>query len=125
MRILGVGVDLVEVERMRRALERQPTFRERVFTAQEIADCEKEARPVECFAARWAAREACVKALGGAGEAAWHDIRVERSESGGPRLVLSGKASVRAEEIGVTEVHLSLSHEGTVAAAFCVAVGPD
>lgn len=124
MRILGVGVDVVEVERIRDLLERRAGLRERVFAPDEIAECEASSAPEQGYAARWAAREACVKALGGTGGWGWRDVRVERDGDGPPRLVLNGKAKVRAEEIGATEVLVSLSHERSVAAAFCVAVGP-
>ncbi len=123
MRIVGIGVDVVEVDRVRSLLERRPRFRERVFTSGEVADCERRPSPAGAYAARWAAREACLKALGGVPGLRWHDIRVERGADGAPRLVLSGKARVRAADRGASEVMVSLSHEGSVAAAFCVAVG--
>jgi holo-[acyl-carrier protein] synthase len=124
VRILGIGVDVVEVDRVRRILERHPRFRDRVFTEEEVAYCEGKATPAECYAARWAAREACIKALGGIQGARWRDIRVLRAASGAPRLALGGKARVRAEAVGAAEVLLSLGHERSVATAFCVAVGP-
>jgi holo-[acyl-carrier protein] synthase len=124
MRVVGIGVDVVEIDRVRKILEERPTFRHRVFTGSEIEDCERSARPAECYASRWAAREACVKALGGTEGARWQDIRVEEDVAGAPRIVLDGKAKVRAEELGVTEVLVSLAHERSVATAFCVAVAP-
>ena len=86
MEIVGIGVDLVEVERVHRMMGRHRTFVERVFTAGEIAYCQSQASPAECFAARWAAREACRKALGGVRGMRWHDVRVERA-NGVPELV--------------------------------------
>lgn len=123
MEIVGVGVDVVEVDRIRRMLDDRGRFRERVFTDQEIAHCEAAARPEECYAARWAAREACIKALGGTGGWSWRDVAVLPNGDGAPRVVLEGRAKTRAEEIGVSELLVSLTHEGSVAAAFCVALG--
>jgi holo-[acyl-carrier protein] synthase len=123
VRIVGIGVDLVEVERVRRILERRPTFRERVFTSEEVARCDETPDPAPCLAARWAAREAAAKALGGVPGVRWHDIRVEVDEGGRPSLSLDGSAKARADEVGAERILLSLSHERSVAAAFCVAVG--
>ena len=122
MRIVGIGVDVVEVGRVRSLLERHPRFRERVFTPPEISDCERKAEPAPAYAARWAAREACVKALGGIRGMRWHDIRVQRAPSGAPTLALEGSARARADEIGASEVLVSMSHERSIATAFCVAV---
>ena len=63
MDVVGIGVDLVDVERVHRLLSRRSTFTERVFTSDEIAYCSRQASPAECYTARWAAREACRKAL--------------------------------------------------------------
>src|SRR5207237_477343 len=81
-----------DVERIKRMLSRHRTFADRVFTSQEIAYCQGQASPAECFAARWAAREACRKALGGIREMRWHDVRVERAPTGAPGLALQGAA---------------------------------
>ncbi|HEX2031720.1 MAG TPA: holo-ACP synthase [Actinomycetota bacterium] len=124
MRIVGIGVDVVEVDRVKGLLERHPRFRDRVFTPEEIAYCERKYTPAECYAARWAAREACIKALGGIRGVRWRDIRVERAPSGAPALALAGAARERAEAVGASEVLVSLGHERSVATAFCVAVGP-
>jgi holo-[acyl-carrier protein] synthase len=122
MNILGIGVDLVDVERVKRILARRTTFRERVFTPAEIAYCERQANPAESYAARWAAREACRKALGGIRDMRWQDVRVDRAPTGAPSLTLSGTSLARAQEIGVVEVKVALTHERRMAAAFCVAV---
>jgi holo-[acyl-carrier protein] synthase len=121
--IVGIGVDLVDVERVARILSRRSTFVERVFTREEIAYCSGQAAPAECYAARWAAREACRKALGGIRDMRWQDVRVERVPTGAPRLALSGASRARAEALGVSEVKVALTHERRMAAAFCVAVG--
>jgi holo-[acyl-carrier protein] synthase len=122
MEIIGIGVDLVDVERVKRMISRRKTFVERVFTADEIAYCERQATPAECYAARWAAREACRKALGGIREMRWQDVRVERAATGAPRLALLGSSLARMEALGATEVLVALTHERTMAAAFCMAV---
>lgn len=123
MGVVGVGVDLVDIERIRRMLDRHPTFRERVFTPAEVAYCESKASTAERYAARWAAREATIKALGGIRGLRYHDISVGRHRSGAPVILLEGQAKLRAEERGVREVLVSFSHERAMAAAFCVAVG--
>jgi holo-[acyl-carrier protein] synthase len=122
MDIVGIGVDLVDVERVKRLLSRRKTFVDRVFTSDEISYCERQASPAECYAARWAAREACRKALGGIREMRWHDVRVERAPTGAPRLALAGSSRARMDALGVTDVLLALTHERQMAAAFCVAV---
>jgi holo-[acyl-carrier protein] synthase len=123
MNVVGIGVDLVDVERVKRILGRRSTFVPRVFTPTEIAYCEGQASPAECYAARWAAREACRKALGGIRGMRWHDVRVERAPSGAPRLVLEGSSKARMGTLGVSEVMVALTHERRMAAAFCLAVG--
>jgi len=123
--IIGVGTDIVRVERIRRALEDLHTggrFRERVFTGREIDYCAARNRAELSFAVRFAAKEAAMKALGrGFGDGiAWREIEVVR-ESERPQLVLHGKAKERADALGVTHWHLSLSHTATDALAFVVA----
>jgi holo-[acyl-carrier protein] synthase len=122
VRIVGIGVDVVDVDRMRALLDRQPRFRERVFTPEEVADCESMAAPAAGYAARWAAREAAVKALGGIPNLRYTDVRIDRGSNGEPRLGLHGAARSRAREVGASDVLISLSHEARIAAAFCVAV---
>jgi holo-[acyl-carrier protein] synthase len=122
VRIVGVGVDVVEVGRVERLLATRPSFRRRVFTPGEAAYCDGKATPAQCFAARWAAREAGRKALGGVRGLRWHDISVERAPSGAPHLALNGAAKARADRLGVDDVLVSFSHERSVAVAFCVAV---
>jgi holo-[acyl-carrier protein] synthase len=122
MDIVGIGVDLVDVERVKRLLSRRKTFVDRVFTPEEIAYCERQASPAECYAARWAAREACRKALGGIREMRWHDVHVERAPTGAPRLAVAGSSRARMDALGVTDVMVALTHERQMAAAFCVAV---
>jgi len=120
--VVGIGVDLVDVERVARILQTRATFRERVFTPTEIEYCERQANPAESYAARWAGREACRKALGGIREMRWHDVRVDRAPTGAPSMALEGTSKARADALGVSEVKVALTHERRMAAAFCVAL---
>jgi len=120
--VVGIGVDLVDVERVVRILSRRTTFVQRVFTPKEIEYCERQANPAESYAARWAAREACRKALGGIRNMRWKDVRVDRASTGAPSLVLEGTSKARADALGVSEVMLALTHERRMAAAFCLAI---
>ena len=113
--IVGVGVDVVEVARLGRSLERTPALLERLFTEQE-----RSVERLESLAARYAAKEAAAKVLGAPGFA-YLDAEVVREESGRPRLVLHGDALAHATEMGIVRWHLSLSHDGGVATAFVVA----
>jgi holo-[acyl-carrier protein] synthase len=124
MDVAGIGIDLVDVERMKTILGRRESFVRRVFTPDEIAYCDRQASPAESYAARWAAREACRKALGGIRHMRWHDVHVSRASTGAPSLVLEGTSRARAEMLGVTEVLLALTHERRMAAAVCVAMRP-
>ena len=121
--VIGLGVDVVDVARIERILERHDGFVARVFSDEEIAFCERSARPAECFAARWAAREACAKALGGIPEGNWRDIRVVRAESGEIAVELDGAARERAREVGIDRLLLSFAHERSQAVACCLALG--
>jgi holo-[acyl-carrier protein] synthase len=120
--ILGLGVDLCEIARMERALARHPTMRERVFTPEEIAYCDTKARPAESYAGRFAAREATIKALGGYRGRRWQDISVSRHASGAPSIVLSGGAKQRGDDLGISRILITFTHERTNALAFAVAV---
>jgi holo-[acyl-carrier protein] synthase len=120
--ILGLGVDICEIERMERALRRHPTMRERVFTPQERAYCDAKARPAESYAGRFAAREAVIKALGGYRARRWQDISVTRNPAGAPAILLAGNAKRRADALGVSRVLVTFSHEKASAIAFAVAV---
>jgi holo-[acyl-carrier protein] synthase len=121
--VLGLGVDICEIERMERALARHPTLARRVFTSEERAYCDSRARPAESYAGRFAAREAAIKALGGYRGRRWQDISVSRQPSGAPGIVLTGNARSRAEALGVDRLLVTFTHERTSAIAFCMAVG--
>ena len=122
MDIVGLGVDICEIARMERAISRHPTLRDRVFTPEEIAYCDSKARPAESYAGRFAAREATIKALGGYRGRRWQDISVTRHPSGAPSVRLDGNAKRRADELGVTEVLITFTHEKTSAVAFAIAL---
>jgi holo-[acyl-carrier protein] synthase len=116
-------VDLCEVERMRAALERTPTLRERVFTAREQAYCDERRDPTERYAARFAAKEAVLKAMGlGIGACGWREIEVVRAESGAPGVVLHGRARALAEERGIRTWQLTMTHTHRLAEAIAVAL---
>ena len=120
--MIGVGVDAVDIERFRRSLARTPGMRERLFTKAELDYVEPKVDPVPSLAARFAAREAVMKALGlGLGAFGFHEVWVEVESSGAPRLVVTGRAAELAAERGVTSWHLSLSHDGDAAVAMVVA----
>ena len=120
--LIGIGVDLVEVDRMRRTLARTPALVERLFTDAERAYCERRRDPTERFAVRFAAKEAVMKALGvGLGAVGWHEVEVVRAESGRPSLALTGRAADLAAELGVVRWHLTMSHTTRVAEAIAVA----
>lgn len=117
--MLTVGVDLVDIERIRQTVERfGDRFTSRVFTADELAAAN--GRPAS-LAARFAAKEAAAKALGwGIGQIAWRDIEVVSDDRGKPALRLHGPAGERARTLGIAELALSLAHERALAIAFVV-----
>lgn len=124
--ILGVGVDLVEVWRIEKAMcRRGERFLSRVFTPEEISYCERAGRPAQHFAVRFAAKEAVAKALGlaGPGGIRWREIEVIRLPSGQPQARLNGKAEAAANQIGLVRLHLSLSHTALFAVACALAEG--
>ena len=121
--MLGIGVDLCEVDRMRTALARTPSIAERLFTEGERAYCEARRDPAERYAARFAAKEAVLKAMGlGLGACRWHDIEVVRAESGQPIVVLRGAAADAAGERGIQRWLLTMTHTATLAEAIAVAL---
>lgn len=124
MNVIGLGVDVVDVERVEGILERTPGWPQRYFSDGEIAFCEASGQRGRCYAARWAAKEACAKALGGVPGGRWRDIRVLRGDDGRVAIELGGAASERAREVGVDRVLVSFSHERGMAVATCLAVGP-
>lgn len=120
-----VGIDLVKTERWERLLTKFPKRAEAIFTDAEIAHCEaKKAHKWESFAALWAVREAAGKALGiGIFGSAWRDAHVTWTKWGAPILHLEGTFARQAEQLGITEMAVSISHEAGVAAAVVVMQG--
>ncbi len=126
MRVIGIGLDIVETERLKQTLARfGDRFLERVFLPAEITYAQNKARPYLHFAARFAAKEAVSKALGtGIGaQLSWHDMEVTRAETGKPSLRWHGAGLSLAESLGVTEVFLTLTHTDHYAAAQALLVG--
>lgn len=123
MTIRGLGVDIVEIDRMAAALERRPRMKERIFSPEERRYCDKRNRPEVHYALRFAAKEAVLKALGtGFAGMKFTDVEVVRDASGRPAPRLSGAAADRAADLGVIEMHLSLSYTHTTAVASAVAI---
>ena len=120
--IRGIGVDAVDIERFRTSLLRTPSMRERLFTAEELAYVAPKADHVRSLAARFAAREAVMKAMGvGLGAFGFHDVWVTVAASGAPSLRVTGRATDLAVELEITRWHLSLTHTDLVAIAYVVA----
>jgi holo-[acyl-carrier protein] synthase len=115
--IVGVGIDVVEIARFVRTLERTPALRERLFTPDERL------LPAASLAARFAAKEALAKALGAPVGMSWQDCAVVRPHGRQPRLEITGTVAARAAELGVVRLHLSISHDAGIASAVVVAEG--
>ena len=121
--MIGIGIDAVEIERFRGVLARQPGTADRLFTDGERAYGERQSDPAPRLAARFAAKEAVMKALGvGLGAFAFHEVEVVSAASGAPSLVLRGAAAALATERGVVDWRLSLTHTERVAQAVAVAL---
>jgi holo-[acyl-carrier protein] synthase len=120
--IRGIGVDAVDIERFRRSLERRPSMRRRLFTEDELAYVAPKADPVPSLAARFASREAVMKAMGlGLGAFGFHEVWVDHRDSGQPHLHVTGRAAELASERGIATWHLSITHTDQVAIAYVVA----
>ena len=118
---MTVGVDLIEIARVRRTLERYPSFRERCFTAAERSYCDSRPNPAQHYAARFAGKEAVGKALGfGIARAfAWQDVEIAGRPK--PDVRLSGRVAAWAAKEGAGRLDLSMTHSKDLAAAVCVA----
>jgi holo-[acyl-carrier protein] synthase len=117
----GIGVDVVDVERMKLALERTPGIRQRLFTEREIAYCEKFRFAERHYAGRWAAKEAVTKALG-CGLIQWNGVEVVRRRRRAPTVCIFGKIERFASMVGVDEeeLQISITHSELSAVAVCV-----
>lgn len=122
--VIGIGVDIVEIERLERAMESHgDRLRDRIFTSGEIAYCLLTARRGERFATRFAAKEAARKALGAAVPLTalpWRDIEVVSSDEGAPHLQFHGRAADLLSRLGVNRTHVSLSHSQHQAIGFVI-----
>jgi holo-[acyl-carrier protein] synthase len=115
--IVGVGIDVVLVERFEAALQRTEGLADRLFTAAEQVTASGQPRSAESLAARFAAKEALAKALGAPGGMLWTDAEISTDEHGRPLLTVSGTVAARAAELGIDRWHVSLSHDGGIASA--------
>jgi holo-[acyl-carrier protein] synthase len=121
--LIGIGIDAVEIDRFRAVLARRPAIADRLFTDGERAYGGRQRDPAPRLAARFAAKEAVMKALGvGVGAFPFHDVEVVSDPSGAPSLVLRGGAATLAAERGVVDWRLSLTHTERVAEAVAVAL---
>lgn len=112
--IVGVGIDVVDVDRFRETLERTPGLRDRLFTPGERP------RPIASLAARFAAKEALAKALGAPAGLHWQDAEVVSDDDGRPWLKVLGTVAEKAAGMGVSSMHLSLSHDAGIASAVVI-----
>jgi len=117
--IVGIGVDLVDIARFERTVERTPRLLDRMFGPTE------QALPLRSLAARFAAREALIKALGGSEELRFNEVEITPEPSGRPWFTLTGRTAAYVAERGITTIHLSMSHEGGLAIAYVIAEAAD
>ncbi|MFI1098193.1 holo-ACP synthase [Streptomyces sp. NPDC020917] len=121
--IVGVGIDVAEIDRFQAALDRTPGMAERLFTATELRLPSGEPRGIASLAARFAAKEALAKSLGAPPGLHWLDAEVTTSDDGRPHLTVKGTVAARAHTLGVLHWHVSLSHDAGVASAVVIAEG--
>ncbi|MCF7920594.1 MAG: holo-ACP synthase [Candidatus Cloacimonetes bacterium] len=116
--IIGIGTDLIEVARLEKSVNK-PAFLKKVFTDKELELCEKKQSRLQSLAARFAAKEACMKALGTgwAKGVCFYEIEILNDEKGTPRINLLGKTRDLAEKLGVQNISISLSHIKNIATA--------
>ncbi len=112
--IAGIGIDVVDIVRFQRSVERTPALLERLF-----AESERN-RPARSLAARFAAKEALIKALGGHAVIRWHEMIIVQDVEGNPDFELSGGLAAHVRDLGIDRVHLSMSHDAGIASAFVV-----
>jgi holo-[acyl-carrier protein] synthase len=116
--IVGVGIDVVDVARFGATLERTPTLLQRLFTPAE------QVMALNSRAARFAAKEALAKALGAPAGMLWQDAEVHRGSDGRPHFEVRGTVDARVKALGITSIHVSLSHDAGIASAVVIAEGP-
>ena len=119
--MVGVGIDVISISRIQASLDRHgERFVARVFTPEERTYCAARARPAEHFAARFAAKEATLKALGAPEGLSWHEMAVKNGAGGAPELQLTGAALAAAQRLGASDFKLSLSHSENTAVSIVV-----
>lgn len=118
--IVGIGVDVVDIARFERAADRTPALLDRLFAQSERTDGAK-ARPLRSLAARFAAKEALIKALGSSVGVHWHDMHVVSDGLRNPSFSLEGELADVVRTRGITDIHLSMSHDAGVAIAYVIA----
>jgi holo-[acyl-carrier protein] synthase len=114
MAVIGIGIDVADIDRFQESIDRTPALLERLFTPGERE------RGIASLAARFAAKEALAKALGAPHGMAWHDAEVLSEDTGRPHFDIRGTVAARAEALGVRRVHLSLSHDAGIASAMVI-----
>lgn len=116
--IVGIGVDVTSLDRIRELIERHgERFMKRIYTEKERAYCESHKDPIPHFAARFAAKEAAYKALGGVGPIRWTQMEVSNNDRGKPSILFYKETAEIAEEAGVDRIHVTLAHDAGVAVA--------
>lgn len=115
--IKGIGVDVVDLARFTRQVERTPRLVPRLFAESERS------LPVQSLAARFAAKEALIKALGDTAGATWHEMEIVNDSHGNPEFKLSGATLIALTDRGISRVHVTMTHDAGVACAFVVAEG--
>ena len=121
--IVGIGTDIIKIERMTALFERHGTaFVNRIFTKEEKIEATTRKNPIEYYAGRWAAKEAVSKALqcGIGKNCSWQDINIQNTPEGNPQLFLDGSAAAKAVEINAVNFHVSISHEREYACAMVI-----
>jgi holo-[acyl-carrier protein] synthase len=121
--VVGIGVDIVDIERFAAVIARTPTFVPRIFTTEESEGSEGRQRTAQSLAARFAAKEAVAKVLVRTHGLQWHHCEVVTDSDGNPDLRLTGTVAAAALALGISRWHLSLSHDGGHAIAYVVAEG--
>ena len=121
--VVGIGVDIVDVERFAAVIARTPTFVDRIFTSDESLNREGRRRTAQSLAARFAAKEVVAKVLVRTHGLQWHHCEVVTDTDGNPDLRLTGTVAEAAQALGISRWHLSLSHDGGHAIAYVVAEG--
>lgn len=112
--IIGVGIDVCDVERFAATIQRRPGLVKKIFTSTEAT------KPIASLAARFAAKEALAKALGAPSGLSWLDAELRTDDDGKPSFVITGTVAVRAAELGIGTIHVSLSHDAGIASAFVI-----